>query len=250
MNVAIVILTFNEEKHIEDAIKSAQLVSDEIILIDSGSSDGTIKIAENLGAKVYFRAWDNDFASQRNFALEKTEADFMLYLDADERISEILAENIKKAVLSKEEKSYTFKRTNVAFNHKFKYGAFRADKVLRLFPKNSGSWQGKVHESWKSNLEKVALEGELLHYPYDTWAQYFVKFNNYTTLWANDAFKNGKKTSPINVFAHAVFSFVKTAIIDRGVLDGFYGITTSIFHFTYTLVKYLKLYELTKDNKR
>ena len=244
MSIAVVILTFNEEKNIVQAIESAKLVTEEILIVDSGSTDKTVQLAEQNGVRVVFQQFEDDFSRQRNFALDNTKANWLLHIDADERISTELAENIKKAVTTNTEKVYSFRRSNILFGKKFKYGVFRPDKVKRLFPRNGGVWQGKVHESLKSDLPEADLTGQMVHYPYETWEQYFVKFNKYTSLWAGDAHKKGKRTSMAGALLHAIFSFVKVAFINLGILDGLFGIVMCCFHFAYTLAKYIKLYKL------
>ena len=96
MTLAIVILTKNEENNIVDVIENARQCTNEILIIDAGSTDKTVELAENCGAKVFYRAWDNDFAAQRNFALDKTAADFIFYIDADERLTPKTVEHVKK----------------------------------------------------------------------------------------------------------------------------------------------------------
>ena len=243
-NIAAVIITFNEEKNIADVIASSKKVTEEILVIDSGSTDRTVDIARALGAKVIHRAWDNDFAAARNFAVDKTQTKWLLYIDADERISAELASSIKKAVNSGKEQIFAFKRKNIVFGKLFKYGVFRPDRVKRLLPREQTLWRGKVHEDVKSDLPVVVLPGDLLHYPYDNWEQYMVKFNNYTTIWARGAFERGKRTSLAGALGHAVFSFVKMAVFERGIFDGLLGFNMCCLHFAYTLVKYLKLYDL------
>ena len=250
MSLAAVIITFNEQKNIKDAIDSAKKITDEIIVIDSGSTDDTVKIAETNGAKVIYRAWDDDFSEQRNFAAKNTEAKWLFQLDADERISDELAQNIKSAVQKDFDKIYTCRRKNTVFGQEFGYGVFRPDKVDRLYPREKAYWQGKVHEGLKSELPKEFIEGTLIHYPYENWEQYFTKFNKYTTIWAEDAFARKKETTPLKAIFHAAFSFVKVTFLNFGILDGTMGLVTCLLHFAYTLVKYLKLYHLQQENRR
>ena len=126
--LATVILTKNEEKDIEATIQTAQRCADEVLIVDSGSTDRTVELAEKNGARVVFRAWDNDFAAQRNFALSQTEADWVLYLDADEHLNDELVNAIKKVVTgtSDTQKQYSLQRKSVAFGKKFSYGPLSA----------------------------------------------------------------------------------------------------------------------------
>ena len=244
--LAVLILTKNEEKNIADVIKNAQKCSSEIIIIDSGSTDNTVALAETSGARVVFRAWDNDFAAQRNFGLSQTEADWVLYLDADERLNSDLIAAIKEKIRNAELKQYEILRKSVAFGHKFNYGVLRPDHVMRLFPRKKVEWVNKVHESPVCSLPKEILKGYIEHFTYEGWSQYLQKLDQYTTIWANDAYKNDKKTSLANAFAHATFGFLQMFFLKKGVLDGFLGLALCCNHFTYVLLKYLKLYELRK----
>ena len=128
--LTVVILTKNEEKNIVDVIENAKKISDEILIVDSGSTDKTVELAEANGAKVVFRAWDNDFAAQRNFALEHVQTEWVLYLDADERINDELAESIKNVAEDSKKTMYRFIRRNSAFGKDFKYGVLGPDSVV------------------------------------------------------------------------------------------------------------------------
>ena len=131
-------MTKNEEKHIEAAIQNVKQCADEVLIIDSGSTDNTVAIAEKNGAIVRYRAWDDDFAAQRNFALEQTSADWVLYLDADERMDETMCREIRYIVVENRVGEYGLKRRKVIFNgHRFKHGIFAPDIVYRLFPREA-----------------------------------------------------------------------------------------------------------------
>ena len=244
--LAILILTKNEEKNIADVIKNAQKCSSEIIIIDSGSTDNTVGIAEALGARVVFRAWDNDFAAQRNFALSQTDAQWVLYLDADERLNADLIETIKNKMKNPELKQYKIVRKSVAFEHKFNYGVLRPDCVTRLFPREKVEWVNKVHERPVCSLPEEILNGYIEHFTYEGWSQYLQKLNQYTTIWAEDAYRKNKKTSTVKAFAHATSGFLQMAFLKKGILDGWLGLALCCNHFTYVLMKYLKLSELQK----
>lgn len=246
--LAVLVLTKNEEKNVTDVIINAKQCTDEIIVIDSGSTDKTVELAEMAGAHVYFRAWDNDFAAQRNFGLGLTEAEWVLYLDADERLNAELIAAIKEKIKNAELKQYKILRKSVAFGHKFNYGVLRPDHVIRLFPHKKVEWVNKVHERPVCSLPEETLKGYIEHFTYEGWSQYLQKLDQYTTIWANDAYKNDKKTSLANAFAHATFGFLQMAFLKKGVLDGWLGLALCCNHFTYVLLKYLKLYELRKKS--
>ena len=244
--LVVLILAKNEEKNIADVIENAQRCSKEIIIIDSGSTDNTVGLAEALGARVVFRAWDNDFAAQRNFALSQTDAEWVLYLDADERLNADLISAIKSKMTNPELKQYKIVRKSVAFGHKFNYGVLRPDFVTRLFPREKVEWVNKVHERPICSLPEETLNGYIEHFTYEGWSQYLQKLDQYTTIWSNDAYKNGKRTSLANAFAHATSGFLQMAFFKKGVLDGWLGLALCCNHFIYVLLKYLKLHELRK----
>ena len=136
MSVCVAILTKNEESNIVDVIENSKKLTENILVVDSGSTDKTVELAEKHGAKVVYRTWDNDFSAQRNFALEHIKTDWVLYLDADERMNDELVEAIKKALTKNEQAMYRFIRCNSAFGKDFKYGVLGPDSVVRLIPKD------------------------------------------------------------------------------------------------------------------
>ena len=256
-----VILTKNEENDIEATIQNAWQCADEILVVDSGSTDKTVEIAKKNGARVVFRAWDNDFAAQRNFALSQTEADWVLYLDADERLNDELVKAIKEVVVSAlpkeagvllhagisqpgQQKQYSLQRKSVAFGKKFSYGPLYPDWVPRFFPRASVTWVGKVHEHPECNLPLEKLPGHIEHYTYRDWQEWEEKMSRYSTIWAEEAFQRGKRTSLPAALLHGVGSLFSMLILHRGFLDGWMGICLSCMYFSYTMLKYLKLYGL------
>ena len=261
-SLSAIILTKNEENNIEATVKNALQCADEVLVVDSGSTDRTVELAKNSGARVVYRAWDNDFSAQRNFALSQTEAEWVLYLDADEHLNHELVTAIKKvisesvsvvdrsssgghsAVSEGKLKQYSIQRKSVAFGTKFSYGVLYPDWVPRLFPRKSVKWEGKVHERPECSLPVEKLNGHIEHFTYKNWQEWEEKLCRYTTIWAEDAYKKGKRTTLPGALLHSVGGVFKMLIVRRGFMDGWMGICLSITHFFYTLLKYLKLYEL------
>ena len=238
--LAVVILTKNEEKHIAACMASAAF-ADEILVIDSGSTDGTQAIAEAHGARfIPHPMTDEGFAGQRNFALTQTQADWVLYLDADERITPELAAAVQRAITGESTMAYSLHRVNVVFGQTMHHGAHRPDRCLRLFPRTQVTWYGRVHEGAQTPLPTQLLMGNLLHHTYDTWQQYFIKFNHYTTLAAESYYASGRRISRGIVVAHSLFAFLRNYILHLGFLDGFLGLVMSLAASFYTMTKYLK----------
>lgn len=247
-NLTVVILTKNEEANIVDVVKNSFKVASNVLVVDSGSTDKTKELAEKNGANVVFRAWDNDFSAQRNFALEYVNTDWVLYLDADERLDEELCKAIAKVVNSGIQKQYSMMRKIHAFGFEYKHGIFKPDEVMRLFPLKSVHWENKVHERPICSLPKEKLNGFIEHYTYESWQQWWDKAGKYTTIWAEDVYSKGKRTSLGGAFFHALYGFIRAYIIQIGFIDGWSGLYSGLQHFIYTMMKYLKLYEL--QNKK
>ncbi len=249
-NLTAVILTKNEEKTIQKVVSNAQKCADEVLIVDSGSTDKTVEFAESVGAKVVYRAWDNDFSAQRNFALQHVETEWVLYLDADEFLDEKLTASVKDALAKGKDKQYSMLRRIHAFGFEYKHGIFKPDEVIRLFPAKKVHYENKVHERPVCDLPKEKLNGYIEHYTYDNWQSWWDKAGHYTTIWAEDAYSHGKKTSVGSAFFHAFYGFLRAYIIQLGFLDGWSGLYSSLQHFIYTMMKYLKLYEISNKNRR
>lgn len=247
-NLTVVILTKNEEKDIVDAIKNAQKLTDKVLIVDSGSTDKTVALTEASNAKVVYRAWDNDFAVQRNFALQHVDTDWILYLDADERMNDELIENIAKTIAGGQEAMYRLERRNSAFGRDFKYGVLGPDSVVRLFPAIGVIWEGKVHERPVGKFNEKALGGYLKHYTYASFDEYLEKMNKYASIGAEDRKLRGKKCSVLKdlVFRPA-FAFFKMYVLKAGFLEGWLGFVLCLNYANYTLNKYVKL-KMMGDN--
>lgn len=249
LDLTVVILTKNEEKNIADCIANAKLVTDDVFVIDSGSDDNTITLAKNAGARVMFRKWDNDFAAQRNFAIDNSKLGWILYLDADERLNEKLVQSVKQAVMENKDECYEMKRINCALGYPFHYGVYGPDKVTRLFKRTHFRYVNKIHEHAECNDVCKILEGEIEHYTTPTWEDVLQKTEQYTTIWAKNSFENGKKTNLLQTYFHAIGSFIKVYFLQLGLLDGIMGWKVSIHHAKYTFMKYNKLLKLQEKNK-
>lgn len=250
-SLAILILTRNEEDNIVSVVENAKKCTDEVIIIDSGSTDRTVELAKEHEAKVSFRAWTDDFSAQRNFALAQTKADWVLYLDADERLNDELIENVNQIIHSGEMKhQYSMERKSVAFGTKFNHGVLKPDHVARMFPRTQVKWVNKVHEHPECSLPVKDLRGHIEHYTYKSWQHWEGKLCRYTTIWAEDVYRRGKKISLSSIFMHSIGGFFKMFVMRAGFLDGWMGTYMCFNHFFYTMLKYLKLYELQRNGKK
>lgn len=244
--LAVLILTFNEEIHIADCIKSVDF-ADEVVVIDSGSTDKTAEIARALGAKVVFHPMNEGFAAQRNFALTCTDADWVLYLDADERITPELAEEIKIIIKNPNKAAYAVPRKFMMYGKWVKSGGLYPDYTLRLFPKEAELvWQGSIHESAMVKTEKKNFKNALLHYGFRGWEPHLNKDNKYTSMLAEKLYKEGKRSSAAKIVVHPLWAFIRMFFIYGGFRDGLLGLILASFRYFYTLQKYVKLYYYDK----
>ena len=248
--LTIAILTKNEEKNIVSAINNALRCTDDVMLVDSGSTDSTIELAKAHGARVIFRKWDDDFAAQRNFALEHTNAAWILYLDADERMDEVLINQVKSVIKSDLHAQYGFVRHMVFNGFHFRHGIFSPDTVYRLFRRADVIWLGKVHEHPECSASKKVLAGSIEHYTYDNWHHWLQKADHYTSIWAIESYQKGKRTSLAGAFCHSIFGGLRALFVKAAFLDGWMGIISCMQHSFYTLLKYVKLYEQEMTDKR
>ena len=240
MKLAVIILTHNEERHIEACIRSASF-ADEILVIDDDSTDHTTELARAADARVISHPLAGDFAGQRNFALTQTDADWVFYVDADERVQPETEAELRRIMAEDERAVYEIKRINVAFGQRMYYGGHRPDYPRRFFPRDAVRWEGLVHERTESALPVRRLRGSLLHYTYTTWEHYFQKLNQYTTLMAERQYAEGKRASFLKILFDPPFAFFRFYILQRGALDGQLGFILAMFHGFYTMVKYVKL---------
>lgn len=248
MNISAVIIAFNEEKNIAQAIESVAW-ADEILVVDSESTDQTRQIAETLGAKILIQKWLG-FAAQKQFAVDNAQNDWVFSLDADERVSdELKTEILKLKGLSEHELADGYKIPRLSFymNRPIRHSTWYPDWQLRFYNRKKGKWKNLlVHESVK--LEDVAktekLRGDILHYSMENAAHHNRKLTEiYAPLAAEQMYLQGKRTTPLKIAFAGLSAFFQNFILKGGFLDGFPGFCIARFSSHYTFLKYLLLWE-------
>ena len=246
--LSVLILAKNEENNLHDCISSVKF-ADEVLVIDDGSTDRTKEVAVSLGARVIEHAMNGDWGGQQTFAIQQAAHPWVLFLDADERISEPLAEEIKAAVAKDEQVAYWIQRENKFHFNKATHGILRPDFVDRLFPAKDSYVTGLVHHKIVTPYPNKKLKNLMYHYTYDNWNQYFGKFNNYTKLAAEKYHQEGKHCNFVrDIMFRPAWAFFKIYFLNLGFLDGRLGFIFSVNHFFYTMTKYVRLYYLEKSN--
>jgi glycosyltransferase involved in cell wall biosynthesis len=240
--LSIIILTYNEELYIADAIKSASF-ADEIIVLDSYSTDATEEIASRLGAKVIFRKFDN-YSVQRNHAISFATGDWILFLDADERISEKLQIEIRKSIESNKFDTY-----KIWFPHFFmnRFLFHYTDKVVRLMKNTNLIFENEVHEKLNIKSKPGVLKNYMIHYTYKGLLPFISKKDKYAWFQAKICADKGKKVTLFVLYFKPFYRFFHTYIIKRVYLDGVPGLAAAAIDAYGVFSRYAKMMLIEKD---
>ena len=248
MNLSAVILTRNEEKNIKKCLNCLKFCN-EIIVIDDNSFDRTVVLANKAGAKVYRRKLGNNFASQRNFGLSKTQGKWVLFVDADEIVTEALRNEIIQIVNNPlvNHVGMYLKRDDYLWGKKLKHGETANIKLLRLARRKTGKWARRVHEIWNVEGRTSELKNPLAHYPHPTLASFISSINVMSGLHAKANLEEGKKSSLIKIIVWPVGKFVSNYIFKRGFLDGVRGFIVALVMSFHSYLAWSKLWFLQKE---
>lgn len=243
--VSVSIITYNEEKVIEKCLEKLYW-ADEIVVIDSGSTDNTVAICEKYKAKVIYHKFEN-FGLQKQFALNQTTNNWVLSLDADEVLSDKLIEEIKTLDFSKAN-GFMIPRTHVFLNKVFHYGAESKRPILRLFNKQQGKFtEAKVHEVIEVEGKISALKNEMLHYTVFDISTAINKQIKYALLSGELLFEKNKKPSVLKTVVKFKFDFIRYYFLQRNFLNGYQGFVWSMFSAFCGFLKYAKLNDLHQN---
>lgn len=249
MKISAAIISYNEEKNIADAIKSVEW-ADEVIVVDSRSEDRTREIAADMGAKVIERDWPG-FAAQKQFAADSARNDWVLSLDADERISPELRDEILK--IDGGADGYRIPRLSIYMGRPIRHGGWYPDRQLRLFDRQKGRWkQVRVHESFIMDEGAAigTLRGDILHYSVENAAHHHRMIGErYAPLAADQMFADGRRTSPLKIASAGPAAFVRSYLLKAGFLDGLAGFAIARFAAHHAFLKHLLLWELQSGPK-
>ena len=250
MNLSVCIITFNEEANIVRTLNSVKAIAQEIIVVDSGSTDATTSLSQGYGAKVFVEPWKG-FALQKNSALAKATSDWILSLDADEEVSPELAQNITALLRSPSSppfEGYMMNRRNIYFGKWLKRCGYYPDPKLRLIKRGAAEFELRpVHEDMKMG-RKGHLKGDLLHHAYRNFADFIEHQNRYSSLGAEMVVQKHKVGfSFINIVLRPLVRFVYNYFFRLGFLDGREGLLVLANHAMYVSWKYAKAWELSKN---
>jgi len=249
--ISAVIITFNEQDNIEQCLKSIIDIADEIIVLDSFSTDKTEEICKKYNVNFKQHAFDGHI-QQKNRVIEAAQYNYVLSLDADE----VLSEELKKSILEVKQNlsfdSYYFNRLNYFCGKAIKHSGWYPDKKIRIWNKNKALWGGvNPHDTvvLQKNTSKLFLKGNLLHYTFNTIEQHLNQINKFSTIKATTAFANNKKTNILKIIFKPPVAFFIQYIIKGGFLDGFFGFIICKNSAYAEFLKQIKLKQLYKNGK-
>jgi glycosyltransferase involved in cell wall biosynthesis len=248
--LSVAIITKNEEENIRACLQSVAFAK-QLVIVDSGSTDATLNIATQFDCEIYNEVW-RGFGPQKQSAIEKCRQPWILVLDADERIPPETAAVLKKIVSDSnvKEAGFNFPRKNYFQGRWIKHAGWWPDRIIRLFRKEAGRMtEAIVHESVEVQGTVGALNAAIEHYTESRLGKIIQKIDRYSTLGAETAFKEGKKSSTGGAFLRAFFTFIQDYFFRLGLLDGMPGLTLAVTDSVNKYFKYAKLSELIKMNR-
>lgn len=247
--LSITIITLNEADHIAAAIDSAAW-ADQVVVVDSGSTDGTVEIARHKGAAVSSRPWTG-YVDQKDHAAALAAHDWVFSLDADERIPPALASEIGSLLMEEPPmRAYRVPRVTFHLGRWIRTTDFYPDFQTRLYDRRAARWQGKyVHESVAVDGPVGQLRHELEHYSYRNLRDHLDRINQYSTLAARQMHEAGRRTGPLDLIVHPPAAFLRNYLLRRGFLDGTAGLTLSVINAYSVFLKFAKLWEIQQNPK-
>jgi glycosyltransferase involved in cell wall biosynthesis len=245
VNLSVILLTHNEEKHIRACLESVRDFADELLVLDDGSTDRTVAVARALGARVEHRAFDN-FPNQRNHAIERARGDWIFFIDADERATPALGKEIQDAIRNSQFAGFWIPRRNIIFGKEIRYTGWSPDDQPRILRKGRARFDParQVHELVLWDGEAGYLREPLIHYNYETLAQFRAKQIKYTRYEAQVWFDDGKRARKRGFIGQPIREFFRRYISLQGWRDGAHGLLLSALMAYYAFVRWQMLREM------
>ncbi len=247
MKLTVTVITHNEAPHISAALESVSW-ADEIIVIDSRSTDDTVELAGRLATRVEVRDWPG-YGAQKNYAASMASNDWILSLDADERVTPALASEIRELLAGSPAASgYRIPRVAFHLGKWIRTTDWYPDYQLRLYDRRAGRWnERRVHESIELNGSPGQLRRELQHYPYRDISHHLQTIDRYTTLAAEEWHASGRRASGPEILFHTEWAFARNFVFKAGFKDGAAGLIVSSLNSYYVFLKLAKLWELGRS---
>jgi len=251
VKISAVIITFNEARNIVRCLRSLEGIADEIVVVDSFSTDETEMLCKSFNVRFLQHPFEG-YMQQKSWACEQAEFDVILSLDADEQLSDQLRNSILDVKSDWKSDGYSFNRLTNYLGKWIRHCGWYPDTKLRLWDRRKGAWSGiNLHESVKMNVNtrETKLKGDLLHYSYYSIQQHLSQINSFTEIAAREGIIKGKNSSLFIVVFKSVWKFKRDFIFKLGFLDGYYGFVVCSMSAYAVFVKYIKMRELKKEKK-
>ena len=248
IKLSTVIITFNEERNIVRCLQSLEGIADEIIVVDSFSTDATENLSKPFNVRFLQHPFEG-YMQQKSWACKQAKYDYILQLDADEQLSDELRSSILEVKSDWQADGYYFNRLNNYLGKWIRHCGWYPDAKLRLWDRRKGSWSGtNLHESVKMNDEaKIAkLKGDLLHFSYYSIKQHLDQINKFTEISAKEGFDNGKTANLFTAIYKSIWKFKRDYFFKLGFLDGYYGFIICVLSAHAVFIKYIKMRELKR----
>mgnify|MGYP000268079004 CR=1 FL=1 len=249
--ISACIISYNEEKKIEDCLKSLLPIADEIIVVDSISSDNTLKIAQKYTDKIFHQKFLGHI-EQKNLAVDKASYDWIISLDCDERLSVELQQSILDIKDHLDDVDAYCMARKTFYVYKWLNHCWYPDIKTRLFNKNTSRWGGtNPHDHIVTQGKNIVkLQGDIYHYSFDSISDHLKTIDSFTEIGANEIVRKNKRITIFSPVSHASWTFIKLYIFKRGFLDGFAGLVVSVLSYVHVFVKYSKAYIMYKKNDK
>jgi len=250
--LSVILITRNEEANLDDCLASLEGIAQQIVVVDTNSADRTLEIAQKYGATIAQPSDWPGFGPQKNRALDLATGDWVLSLDADERLTPALRSEIVTAVHhSAQINCFAIPRLSWYCGRFIRHSGWSPDYVDRLFKRGTARFSDDlVHERLIPNGAVAKLENPMLHYSFMNYSQVLQKLDRYSTASAEQAFTQGKKSSPLKAVTHGIWAFIRTYIIRAGFLDGGQGFALAISNGQGTYYRYIKLWHLHQEARK
>lgn len=245
--LSIVYITLNAEQYLQESLLASQQLTDDILLVDSGSTDNTLAIAEQLHVSIIQQDWLG-FSAQKQLAIENAMHDWVLFLDADEVLSANAIVEIQQLFQQPlQAQAYSLPRENWFQGKWIRHGSWWPDRVVRLVDRTQGKMKPvKVHESWQTEGQVMQLNEPIRHYSYQNYSELIIKADKYSTLGAEQLFAKGKRSQGWEPLTHAIASFIRLFVLKGGFKDGIEGAAIAYTTALASFMKYAKLQELQR----
>ena len=250
--LSVILITRNEEANLADCLASLEGIAQQIVVVDTNSTDLTLQIAKNHGAVIAQPADWPGFGPQKNRALELATGEWVLSLDADERLTPALRSEILTAINHPAQVGcFAIPRLSWYCGRFIRHSGWSPDYVDRLFKRGSARFSDDlVHERLVPNGQVAKLENPMLHFSFMNFSQVLQKIDRYSTASAEQAFAKGKRSSPLKAILHGLWAFIRTYFIRAGFLDGYQGLALALSNAEGSYYRYMKIWLIQNQTEK